>query len=204
MNAGVSAIADRFGGIDIVVGCAGISGPAGRPIDHVTIDEWNAVLAINVTGQFLLVRAALPRLIGGRDPAVILMASDSSFVAAPGMAAHNASKGAMLQLARALSVDLAADGVRVNCVCPSIADTAMSRTDLGVEVAGFSEKSYPVRTPTFNSYACSLRIRKVRLEQNRRPTARGVGRLTPDHSPAKAGLVFAWTVAGWPDRQTLA
>ncbi|NUU07633.1 SDR family oxidoreductase [Leifsonia sp. C5G2] len=147
VRSALDSAAASLGGVDAVVACAGISGPFGRGIEHIGLDEWNAVLAVNVTGTFLTAKHALPYLRRSASPAMVLLASDSSFVAAPGMVPYNASKGAVLQLARALSVDLAPDGVRVNCVCPSVVDTPMSRADLGVADVGFSDVGFPVQSP---------------------------------------------------------
>ncbi|TAM71835.1 MAG: SDR family oxidoreductase [Microbacteriaceae bacterium] len=127
--------------------CAGISGPFGVDVADIALKDWQRVLAVNVTGQFLFVKHALPALRRAAGAAVVLMASDSGFVAAPGMVPYNASKGAVVQLTRALSVDLFADSVRVNCVCPSIVDTPMARVDLGVAEGGFAAMDYPVQTP---------------------------------------------------------
>lgn len=143
--AAVGSVAGRFGGIDIVIGCAGVSGPFGAGVDEIDVDDWDAVMAVNVRGQFLLVKHASKYLWASPDPAVVLMGSDSSFAASAGMLPYNASKGAVLQMTRALSVDLADAGIRVNCVCPSITDTAMARDDLGRDdFAGFD---FPVQTP---------------------------------------------------------
>ena len=147
MREAIDEIAAHFGRLDIAVGCAGISGPFGRPVDEISLAEWNAVLAVNVGGPFLLVKHALRHLRSAPHPAVVLLASDSSFVAAPGMVPYNASKGAVLQLTRALSVDLGVDGVRVNCVCPSVVDTPMSRADLGVGKEGLKTAGFPVQSP---------------------------------------------------------
>ncbi|MGN6425793.1 MAG: SDR family NAD(P)-dependent oxidoreductase [Leifsonia sp.] len=146
VRAAIDAAAAALGGLDVVVACAGVSGPFGRGIEDISLAEWNAVLAVNATGAFLTVKHALRHLRSSDAPAVVLLASDSSFVAAPGMVPYNASKGAVLQLTRALSVDLAEDGVRVNCVCPSIVDTPMARADLGVADGGFAEAPFPVQT----------------------------------------------------------
>lgn len=145
MAAAIGSIAGRFGGIDIVAGCAGVSGPFGAGIDEIEVADWDAVMAVNVRGQFLLVKHAAKYLSASEDPSVVLIGSDSSFSAAEGMLAYNASKGAVLQMARALSVDLADSGVRVNCVCPSITDTPMARTDLDRD--DFSGFGLPVQTP---------------------------------------------------------
>ncbi|MGW4522364.1 SDR family NAD(P)-dependent oxidoreductase [Amycolatopsis sp. NPDC004378] len=123
----VDTIAGRLGGLDVVVGCAGISGPVGKPLAGTTAAEVAAVLAVNVTGQFLLVKHALPHLSDGGS--VVLLGSDSAFTAAPGMVSYCASKGAVVAMTRALAVEV--PGVRVNCVCPSVVDTPMARGDLG-------------------------------------------------------------------------
>lgn len=163
MAAAVAACAERFGGLDLAVGCAGISGPVGAVVDEVTPAQWREVLDVNATGSFPLLRAAVPLLRAGQDPAVVLVASDSALVAAPGMTPYCASKAAVLQLARAAAVDLEADGVRVAAVCPSVVDTPMSRGDLGV--AGFDDAGYPVQTPdevaASVAYLCSPRARAI-------------------------------------------
>lgn len=145
--AAVQSVAARYRALDVLVACAGISGPFGRSLRDTSTEAWDAVMAVNVRGPFLLVKHAHPYLAASDSPAVILLASDSSFVAAPGMVAYNASKGAVLQLTRALSVDLAEQGIRVNCVCPSVVDTPMSRRDLGLTAAGFDDAPFPVQHP---------------------------------------------------------
>ncbi|ALG10583.1 SDR family NAD(P)-dependent oxidoreductase [Kibdelosporangium phytohabitans] len=136
----VAAVAQRFGRLDVVVGCAGISGPVGRPLAETSAAEVAAVLAVNVTGQILLVKHAQPWL--AEDAAVVLLGSDSAFTAAPGMVPYCASKGAVVALTRALAVEL--PGVRVNCVCPSVVDTPMARGDLGDVL---DDPDFPVQAP---------------------------------------------------------
>ncbi|GLY36754.1 3-oxoacyl-ACP reductase [Amycolatopsis sp. NBRC 101858] len=134
----VGALARRLGGFDVVVGCAGVSGPVGKPLAETTAAEVAAVLAVNVTGQFLLVKHALPHL--GDGGSVVLLGSDSAFAAAPGMVPYCASKGAVVAMTRALSVEV--PGIRVNCVCPSVVDTPMARGDLG---AVLDDPAFPVQ-----------------------------------------------------------
>ncbi len=148
----VEATAEAFGGIDAVVGCAGISGPVGTGLEDVAVAEFRRVMDVNVTGQFLLAKHSAPFLRASASGApgagaMVLLASDSSFVAAPGMVPYNASKGAVLQLTRALSVELAANGVRVNCVCPSVVDTPMARADLGESSESLNARDFPVQSP---------------------------------------------------------
>ena len=142
--AAVERAVDALGGLDALVCCAGVSGPVGTPVDGISLSEWNAVFAVNVTGAFLVVSSALPALRAAEAASVVLISSDSAFVASAGMVPYCASKAALVQFGRALSVDLAGDGIRVNSVAPSIVDTPMSRGDLGAGV--FDAPSFPVQT----------------------------------------------------------
>lgn len=164
VDAAVARAVERFGGLDVVVGCAGVSGAVGTPLAETSTDQWSTVLAVNATGGFLVLRAAYPWLRRSDTASVVLVASDSAFVAAPGMAPYCASKAAVLQLARAAAVEWATDGIRVNAVCPSVVDTPMSRVDLDLE-DGFAGAPYPVQTAGEVAdqilFLCSQRSRPV-------------------------------------------
>jgi NAD(P)-dependent dehydrogenase (short-subunit alcohol dehydrogenase family) len=140
LAAAICTVARQFGGLDVVVGCAGISGPVGVPLGRISAADVAAVLAVNVTGQFLLVKHALSWL--APDGSVVLLGSDSGYVAAPGMVPYCASKGAVIALTRAFAVEL--PGIRVNCVCPSVVDTPMARADLG---DALDAPRFPVQDP---------------------------------------------------------
>lgn len=142
--AAVASGITALGGLDAVVCCAGVSGPVGAGIEEISLAEWNAVLAVNVTGPFLVVKHALRALRAAPAASVVLVSSDSAFVASPGMVPYCTSKGALVQFARALSVDLAGTGIRVNTVAPSIVDTPMSRGDLGADA--FAAPDFPVQS----------------------------------------------------------
>ena len=145
-GAAVTAIAAELGGIDHVVASAGIAGPLGEAVEDVQAFDFIELQRINVLGTFLAAKLTLPYLKKGTDPTYTLIGSDSGFVAAPGMLAYNASKGALVQLTRALSVELhEPHGIRVNTVCPSIVDTPMAREAMGME--SFAGVDYPVSTP---------------------------------------------------------
>ncbi|MGR0162199.1 SDR family NAD(P)-dependent oxidoreductase [Paenarthrobacter nitroguajacolicus] len=139
-------LVSQLGGLDHLVSSAGISGSLGSPVDQVAAEEFMEVQRTNVLGPFLAIKAALPHLREGTGATYTLIGSDSGFVAVPGMLAYNASKGATVQLTRALSTELYNDGIRVNSVCPSIVDTPMAREDLGVD--SFDEVEFPVSKPT--------------------------------------------------------
>ncbi|MFF7681743.1 SDR family NAD(P)-dependent oxidoreductase [Microbacterium sp. NPDC007973] len=147
-DAATSAVEDcarALGGLDVLVLAAGVSGPVGTALEQTALADWERVFAVNVTGAFLALRAALPWLRASEAASVVVVASDSALVATAGMVPYGASKAALLQLARAASVELAPHGIRVNAVCPSIVDTPMSRGDLELP-DGFGDAGYPVQT----------------------------------------------------------
>ncbi|GAA1170279.1 SDR family oxidoreductase [Microbacterium oxydans] len=144
VRAGVLRAVDGLGGVDHVVCCAGISGPVGSSIEDTDLAAWNTVLAVNVTGPFLVLKHALPALRIADRGSIVLLASDSALVASPGMVPYCASKAAVVQFGRALSVDLLGTGIRVNSIAPSIVDTPMSRGDLGE--AALDDPGFPVQT----------------------------------------------------------
>ncbi|MFK0072011.1 SDR family NAD(P)-dependent oxidoreductase [Arthrobacter woluwensis] len=146
VHAAFSSLADRFGSLDLLVSCAGVSGPVGTPLADTDLREWRTVLDVNLLAPFLVLKHALPLLREGRQPAVVLLASDSAVVAAPGMAPYCASKAGLVQLGRAAAVEWAGHGIRVNSLCPSVVDTPMSRTDLE-KPGGFADAAFPVQSP---------------------------------------------------------
>lgn len=141
----LTSVAGSLGGLDALVVCAGIEGEMGAAVDEVTSDGFRGVLETNVLGAFHAVKAALPFLGEAESPAIVLIGSDSGFVAVPGMLAYNASKGAIVQFTRALAVELYdTHGVRVNSVAPSIVDTPMARRGLGDAV--MDSPDFPLQT----------------------------------------------------------
>lgn len=146
IRSAIDELAAKLGGIDALVAAAGTDGEMGAACEDVTAASFREVLDVNVTGTFLAVRHALPHLKRAEDASITIIGSDSGFVAVPGMLAYNASKGALVQLTRALAVELFdAHGIRTNSVCPSIVDTPMARRGLGVDT--FADAAYPVQTP---------------------------------------------------------
>ena len=117
----VDAVADRLGGLDVVVANAGI-GAVGDVADNDDA-EWARVLDVNVTGMARVVAAALPYLRRSASPAVVTTASAVAFVGVRQRALYSASKGAVVGLTLALAADCVADGIRVNAVAPGTADT---------------------------------------------------------------------------------
>ena len=121
----VGAAVERSGRIDVLYANAGIELPRAPAIDDVTDDEWDRLMAVNVTGTFLVTRAAVPHIPDGG--AVVTIGSINSFVGWPNDLPYTTSKAAVLGFTRALALDLAPRRIRANCVCPGIIDTPLTR-----------------------------------------------------------------------------
>ncbi|MDQ1597400.1 MAG: hypothetical protein QOI70_824 [Microbacteriaceae bacterium] len=121
VRAGVAAVAERYGRIDIVINNAGI-GAQGTIADN-DDDEWARVLNINVIGIARVTRAALPYLRESPSAAIVNTSSIAATAGLPARALYTASKGAVLSLTRAMAADHLREGIRVNCVNPGTADT---------------------------------------------------------------------------------
>ena len=128
MQASIEQTVEQFGGLQIVVNCAGVVHVA--PLDQYSVADWDAPMAVNVKSIFLSVKHALPHLRRNPRSYVVNVGSVSSFVGQAGTPAYTASKGAVLQLSRSIALDYAADGLRCNCLCPGITDTPMLRFHL--------------------------------------------------------------------------
>jgi len=128
----VAAALERHGRLDVLVNAAGIGGF--WPITELAVDDWQRIIAVNLTGTFLLSQAAIPALLETRG-AIVNLASTAGLRATPFNAVYCASKGGVLMLTRSIAVELASAGVRVNAVCPSAVDTPMLR-DLVIPEGG--------------------------------------------------------------------
>jgi meso-butanediol dehydrogenase/(S,S)-butanediol dehydrogenase/diacetyl reductase len=113
----------RFGSLSVMVNNAGVV-TAGTVLEA-SVADWNRVMQTNAGGVFNGSRAALPALIESRG-CIVNTASLSGLGADWGMAVYDASKGAVVNLTRALALDHGPQGVRVNAVCPTVTNTPMS------------------------------------------------------------------------------
>jgi NAD(P)-dependent dehydrogenase (short-subunit alcohol dehydrogenase family) len=124
VDAMVAAAVEHGGGrLDYVFCNAGIPGVA--PIEDLTEELWDRVLGVNLKGTYLVVRAAVPHLKASGDAAIVTMGSEAGITGQPNLAAYCASKGAVVNLTRALALELIPFGIRVNCLCPGITNTPM-------------------------------------------------------------------------------
>ena len=120
---------DRFGRLDIVFSNAGIM--RGGSVVDLPEEHWDELFAVNVKGAFLLGKHAVPHMRRpptgqGRGGSFIITASANSFYAESDIAGYCATKGAVLQLTRAMAIDHGPEGVRVNCICPGWIETPMA------------------------------------------------------------------------------
>jgi NAD(P)-dependent dehydrogenase (short-subunit alcohol dehydrogenase family) len=119
----VARSAERLGHLDVVVNVAGVLSFAHT--HEVTLDEWNRLITINLTGTFLVCREAIPHLLATRGN-IVNLASTAAHKGQPWATAYVASKGGVLALTRALAVEYAAAGLRANSISPGAIDTPIT------------------------------------------------------------------------------
>jgi NAD(P)-dependent dehydrogenase (short-subunit alcohol dehydrogenase family) len=136
--AAVATAVERFGGLDILCNNAGIIRRA--DVVETTEEEWARVMAVNVTSVFLMSKHAIPVMASGGGGAIVNTGSGWGLKGGDRAASYCASKGAVVNLTRAMAIDHGPQGIRVNCVCPGDTDTAMLRDEarqLGADEAAF-------------------------------------------------------------------
>ena len=112
----------RLGGIDILVNCAGVAGPK-VPLTDYPVDEWQRVLAVNLTGTFHTCRAVAPLMSAQNYGRIVNIASIAGKEGNPNASAYSASKAGVIGLTKSLGKELAKSGVTVNCVTPAVIRT---------------------------------------------------------------------------------
>ncbi|WP_459615653.1 glucose 1-dehydrogenase [Bordetella sp. 2513F-2] len=125
VQAAAGRIIEAWGGVDVMMPCCGIS--VGGTVDNIDEALWDRVFEINVKGSYLWLHATLPSMIARGGGSVILLGSQLVASSGGRNAAYIASKGALATLAKAMAVDHAAQGIRVNALMPGVTDTAMVR-----------------------------------------------------------------------------
>jgi NAD(P)-dependent dehydrogenase (short-subunit alcohol dehydrogenase family) len=121
----VKSAEDTFGKVNVLVNNAGALSVS--TVENITEEDWDRVMATNVKGPFLMSRAALPAMRRAGGGSIINVGSVLGIVAIRDRAAYCASKGGVSMLTKAMALDHAQDNIRVNCVCPSIVESDMTR-----------------------------------------------------------------------------
>lgn len=120
----IARTVDDLGGLDIVVANAGISGDGGTIVET-DVDDWNSVIAVNLTGVFLTLKYAVPALLARGGGAIAIVGSDASVYGFQKLLAYTASKHALVGMARSLALDHGPQGIRTNLVAPTAVQTDM-------------------------------------------------------------------------------
>jgi meso-butanediol dehydrogenase/(S,S)-butanediol dehydrogenase/diacetyl reductase len=120
----IRAAVEHFGGVDVLINNAGIASQG--TITETSEEDFARVLAVNVAGYFHMAKAAMPELVKTRG-SIVMTSSVSGLGGDWSMFAYNTSKGAVTNMVRAMALDAAKDGVRVNAVNPSLTDTGMTK-----------------------------------------------------------------------------
>jgi dihydroanticapsin dehydrogenase len=137
--AAVDALAETavelLGGVDILVNNAGVHRVGS--IERFSVNDWDETFAVNVRSCFLTARAFVPHLRASSAAAIVNTSSQVGLHGAPGATAYSASKGAVIAFTKALALELAGDGIRVNAICPGWVDTSFNAP--AIELLGGAE-----------------------------------------------------------------
>lgn len=124
----VSQATEIFGGVDIMVANAGVSGGMASLFEQ-TADDWADILRVNLIGPFLAIKHSVRAMIGGgRRGAIVCTASVAGLRAGAGGTAYSASKAGVINLVQTAAQQLTGTGIRVNAVCPGLIETGMTRS----------------------------------------------------------------------------
>jgi 2-hydroxycyclohexanecarboxyl-CoA dehydrogenase len=160
VTAAFARVRAELGPVEILVTSAGVE--SFDPVLEITAEKWDRIVAVNLTGTFTCVQAALPDMLAAGWGRIVTISSSSAQSGAPNMAHYAASKGGVIALTKALAVDLARSGITVNTIPPSLVDTPMARAaeaagDFpGVDVVGPMVPLGRAGTPADIAAACSF------------------------------------------------
>ncbi len=159
VDAGFAEVRSNLGPVGVLVTSAGIE--SFTPIGDITTESWDRIIAVNLTGTFSCVQAAVPDMIEAGWGRIVTIASSSAQSGAPNMTHYAASKGGVISLTKALAVELARKGITANSISPSLVDTPMARAAeaagdfIGVDVVAPMVPLGRAGTPADIASACS-------------------------------------------------
>ncbi len=142
----MQATIEHYNQLDILVNNAGVS-HRNKSIVEVTEEEFELIYAVNVKAIYLAVQEALPLFKENGGGNIITTSSTAALRPRPGLAVYNSSKGAANNLTKSLALELAADNIRVNAICPVIGETGLLETFMGVADTPENRKKFEASIP---------------------------------------------------------
>ena len=138
VQAAIRLAQDSWGRLDVMFNNAGLS--AAGPLEEMTLETWNRILAVTLTSTFLGIKYSVPIMRKQGGGAIVNTASISGIAGDYGMAAYNASKAGVINLTRAAALENARHKIRVNCVCPGPINTRVAQLLGGSDASGLRQK----------------------------------------------------------------
>ncbi|KWX20052.1 short-chain dehydrogenase [Mycolicibacterium wolinskyi] len=130
----VSLIVERYGRLDAAFNAAGIDGEHGKNTAEGSLENWNRVIAVDLTGTWSCMRYEIPAIIESGGGSIVNCASVAGLRAAPTVSAYTAAKHGVIGLTRVAAAEYGRQGVRINAVCPGTVDTPMFRRSMSPEI----------------------------------------------------------------------
>jgi meso-butanediol dehydrogenase/(S,S)-butanediol dehydrogenase/diacetyl reductase len=138
VQAAIRLATDNWGRLDVMFNNAGLG--TVEPLETMSLETWNRILAVTLTSAFLGIKYSLPIMRKQGGGSIVNTASISGIAGDYGMSAYNAAKAGVINLARAAALENAKYGIRVNCVCPGAINTRVAQVLGGSDVEGFRRR----------------------------------------------------------------
>jgi NAD(P)-dependent dehydrogenase (short-subunit alcohol dehydrogenase family) len=144
MEAAVRHAVERIGKLDLAVNNAGITGPAGTPIQDIEVEAWHEVIETDLAGVFYSMKYEIPAMLENGSGAIVNMSSANGLVGLAGMAAYTAAKHGIIGLTRSAALELAESNIRVCAVAPGYVATPRI-VESGKDVTDWMAETHPMK-----------------------------------------------------------